>query len=174
MNVIKLLEYLEEILDTASKFPLSNKVVVNRKEMMDVITQIMNELPEEFKKAQWVMVEKDRILNDALKQAEEIREKSIQNIRDEVEKHDITMEARNRAEDLIDAAKGEAKNIKLASIEYAYKLLNDVDQQIALRKNAVINKIQSDMEQFAMDIDNDFNGIKEVISENIEELKKIN
>ncbi|WP_234121115.1 hypothetical protein [Clostridium hydrogenum] len=173
MNIIKLLEYLEEILDTSSKFPLSNKVVVNKKEMLDIISQIMNELPEEFKKAQWIITEKEKILNDAIKDSNAIREQNLKSIQEEVENHDITREAQEKAQNIINAAKDEANDIKIASVEYAYKLLTEVDKQIDIRRNEAIKRVKFDMEQFAMDIQNDFTGVREIISENVDELKKL-
>lgn len=172
MNIMKLLEYLQEIVETGSKFPLSRKVSVNKKEMIDVITQIIDELPDEFRKAQRIISDKEKILNNAIKEADAIRERNLQNIREEVEKHDITKEAEEKAQCIIISAKKEAEEIKLASIEYAYNLLKKLDEQIEIRKNETGNRIKKDMEQFDMDIENDFKAISDVISENIDELKR--
>lgn len=173
MNIMKLLEYLQEIVKTGSKLPLSRKVSVNKKEMTDVITQIMDELPDEFKKAQWVISEKEKIISDAIKEADAIRERNLKNIREEVEKHDITKEAEEKAQLIINSAKQEAEEIKLASIEYAYNLLVKLDEQIEIRKNETAGRIKNDMEQFDMDVQNDFKSIRSIISENIDELKKV-
>lgn len=173
MNIMKLLEYLQEIVETGSKLPLSRKVSVNKKEMTDVITQIMDELPEEFKKSQWIISEKEKIISDAIKDAEDIRERNLKNIREEVEKHDITKQAEEKAQLIINSAKQEAEDIKLASVEYAYNLLVKLDAQLELRKNETSNRIKNDMEQFDVDIKNDFKDIRNIISENINELKKV-
>lgn len=173
MNIMKLLEYLQEIVETGSKLPLSRKVSVNKKEMTDVIAQIMDELPDEFKKAQWVISEKEKIISDAIKEADAIRERNLKNIREEVEKHDITKEAEEKAQLIINSAKQEAEEIKLASIEYSYNLLVKLDEQIEIRKNETTGRIKNDMEQFDMDIENDFKSIRSIISQNIDELKKV-
>lgn len=173
MNIMKLLEYMQEIVETGSKLPLSRKVSINKKEMTDVITQIMDELPDEFKKAQNIISDRDKIISDAVKEADAIRERSLRNLKEEVEKHDIKKEAEEKAQNIIISAKKEAEEIKLASIEYAYKLLTKLDEQIETKKNETANRIKKDMEQFDMDIENDFKSIKAVISENIEELKNI-
>lgn len=171
MNIIKLLEYLQEIVETGGKLPLSRKVSVNKKEMTDVINQIMDELPDEFRKAQKIIRDRDRIINDAIKEADVIRERNLENLREEVEKHDITKEAEEKAQRIILSAKKEAEDMKLASIEYAYNLLKKLDGQIQVRKSETTNRIKKDMQQFDMDIENDFKAISNVISENIDELK---
>ena len=61
VNIIELLEYLQDTIDNASKVPISGKSMVDRKEILDIIEQIINYLPDQFKKAQWVMNERDRI-----------------------------------------------------------------------------------------------------------------
>ncbi|MFL0249894.1 ATPase [Clostridium neuense] len=173
MNIMKLLEYMQEIVETGSKLPLSRKVSINKKEMTDVINQIMDELPDEFKKAQKLINDREKIISDALKEADAIRERNLKNIREEVEKHDITKEAEEKAQSIIISAKKEAEDIKLASIEYAYKLLTKLDEQIEIRKNETVNRIKKDMEQFDMDIENDFKSIRDIITENIDELKNV-
>lgn len=171
MNIIKLLEYLQEIVETGNKLPLSRKVSVNKKEMTDVINQIMDELPDEFRKAQKIIRDRDKIISDAIKEADIIRERNLENLREEVEKHDITKEAEEKAQRIILSAKKEAEDMKLASIEYAYNLLKKLDGQIQIRKSETTNRIRKDMQQFDMDIENDFKAISNVISENIDELK---
>lgn len=50
MSVIQLLEYLQEIIETGGRIPMTGKVMVDKKEALDTIEQIINALPEEFKK----------------------------------------------------------------------------------------------------------------------------
>ena len=55
LNVMELLEYLEEILENAPKVPITGKAMIDTKEFEEVIEQIRNYLPDELKKAKWVM-----------------------------------------------------------------------------------------------------------------------
>ena len=64
-NVIDLLEYLEELIETSPKVPITGKTVIDKKEFLGVIDQIVNTLPDQIKKAKWVMAEKDRLLKEA-------------------------------------------------------------------------------------------------------------
>ena len=61
-NVIELLEYIQDTIETAPKVPISGKAMVDKKELLEAIDQIVNYLPDEFKKARWIVNEKDRIL----------------------------------------------------------------------------------------------------------------
>ena len=50
VNIVELLEYLQDLIDNSPKVPISGKTMIDRKEFMDVIDQIINYLPDEFKK----------------------------------------------------------------------------------------------------------------------------
>ena len=56
VDVIKLLEYLQETIESASSIPLTGKVTINKKESLEVIDRVINCLPDEFKKAKWICV----------------------------------------------------------------------------------------------------------------------
>lgn len=67
VNIIELLEYLQDLVENSPKVPMSGKVMIDKREVVDVIDQIINYMPDQFKKAEWVMNERERILNEAKK-----------------------------------------------------------------------------------------------------------
>ena len=68
LHVIELLEYLQEMVDSSPKMPITGKTIIDKKEFDEVVDQIINYLPDQLKKAQWVVNEKDRILREAKKE----------------------------------------------------------------------------------------------------------
>ena len=50
MDIIKLIEEMEDILDEASTVPFSKKVMVEREELLSVLKDMRENLPEEIKK----------------------------------------------------------------------------------------------------------------------------
>ena len=89
LNVMELLEYLEEILENAPKVPITGKAMIDTKEFEEVIEQIRNYLPDELKKAKWVMGEKDRILEDAQKEYQNVKKETMEMMRQNIENHDM-------------------------------------------------------------------------------------
>ena len=67
LSVIELLEYLQDMVENSPKMPITGKTIIDKKEFDEVIDQIINYLPDQFKKAQWVVSEKERILEEAKK-----------------------------------------------------------------------------------------------------------
>ena len=74
MKFKELIDNLEELVEDASKLPLSNKCMIDKEELFEVIKQIRLAYPEDLKQAEYVKKERDRILQDAEKEAEIIKE----------------------------------------------------------------------------------------------------
>ncbi|SMC21620.1 hypothetical protein SAMN02745134_01377 [Clostridium acidisoli DSM 12555] len=172
MNVMKLLEYLEEIVDTSSKVPVTGKVLVSKKEIIKTIDEIINQLPDEFKKAQWILNEKDKIISDALKEAEKIRQKNEQQIMRDIEGHNITKEAKMQADRIILEAEKTAREIKIASREYASNVLSGLDKEVKESSQIMLANIKNEMEKFLEGYQEKVCDVGIVIKENIKELKK--
>ena len=70
MEILKYVDQLEEIVDTATKVPFSSKVMVNVDEIFEVIDLIRENVPKEVKEAQYTLLEKDRMIAEAQAKAE--------------------------------------------------------------------------------------------------------
>ncbi|MDP4144703.1 MAG: ATPase [Bacillota bacterium] len=184
MNVMKLLEYLQDILDTSHKIPLTGKVTVSRKEISKIINQIINDLPDELKKAQWILDEKERIISEAMKEAEIVKEQSIERVKREIQTHDITRTAQVRAEEIISSAQREAdeiissaqrdsKEIRIGARDYADEILCDLEKQIQSKMVAILENLKLNVEHFASEMQDEAATTVETIRENIKELRKI-
>lgn len=173
MDVMELLEYLQEIVETASKVPITGKIVLDKKEMLDVIDQIINYLPDEFKKAQWVLNEKERILAEAREEYENVRKQTMEMLKKQVENHDITKEAQIRGQEIIASAQRDAKAIRLGARDYADEILCQLDKEIEEKSNETLENVKKDVEVFMQSLSKDMNGTCSVIRENIKELRNI-
>lgn len=173
MNVIKLLEYLQEIVDTASRVPVTGKVLVNKKEIINTIDQIMAQLPDELKKAQWLVSEKDKIISDALKEAEIIRQKNVQQIMKDIQGHDISKEAKRQADKIIADAQKASREIQIGSREYATEVLADLDREVKESSLIMLTNMKGEMENFLQGYQKKVYDVGIVIKENTKELKKI-
>ncbi len=173
MDVMELLEYLQEIVETASKVPITGKIVLDKKEMLDVIDQIINYLPDEFKKAQWVLNEKERILAEAREEYENVRKQTMEMLKKQVENHDITKEAQIRSQEIIASAQRDAKAIRLGARDYADEILCQLDKEIEEKSKETLENVKKDVEVFMQSLSKDMNGTCSVIRENIKELRNI-
>ena len=84
MKVLELLEEIEEIVDTASGFPLTGKIMVDAQELLEIVREIRLELPDEIQQAQWIKNERERIIAEAKKEYEADRKSTRLNSSHEI------------------------------------------------------------------------------------------
>lgn len=173
VNVVELLEYLQDLVESSSKVPMSGKVMIDKREVVEVIDQIINYLPEQFKKAEWVMSERERILNEAKKEYDSVRKETMTIMRQNVENHDIVKEAKFRAQEIISAAQRDAKAIRLGSRDYSDEILTELDKEIEAQKIKLIQNLQNSFESVAKELDSNLTGTCDVIKDNIKELRSM-
>ena len=174
VNVIELLEYLQDVVDNSPKVPMSGKTMIDRKEFTEIIDQIINYLPDQFKKAQWVMNERDRILSEAKKEYDSVKEETMQLMRQNIENHDIVKEAKIRGQEIIATAKRDAKNIRVGSRDYADEILSHLDKELEKKKMELIKALQISFEDTAKEIDQNLTKACSIVKENIKELRTMN
>lgn len=173
VNIIDLLEYLQDMIENSPKVPISGKNMIDRKEFLEIIEQIIHYLPDELKKAQWVMNERDRILGEAKKEYESVKRETMVMMKQNVENHDLVKEAKVRAQEIIAAAKREAKTIRIGSRDYSDEILSDLDRELEKKKIELIRSLQASFEKVAEDIDGNLTGACSVVKENIKELRSM-
>ena len=134
VNIIELLEYLQDEVDNAAKVPMSGKVMIDKREILEIVDQVINYLPDQLKKAEWIMNEKERILNEAKKEYDSVKKETASMMRKNIENHNIVKEAKIRAEEIIASAQRDAKAIRLGSRDYSDEILSQLDKEIENQK----------------------------------------
>ena len=70
---------------------------------------MINCLPDEIKKAQWVLGEKERTLAEARKENESVKQETYEMMKKRIENHNIVKEAELRAQEIIAMLKDKQK-----------------------------------------------------------------
>lgn len=137
MDILNLLERIEDIIEESSKFPLSNKVMIDKEEVLEVINEIRLKLPDEINRASWVAKERQRILNEAQVEADELIEKVNNQQRYLVEEHEITKQAQKLANQLIQEAEQKATEMKISAYNYSDEILSKLQERIREINNII-------------------------------------
>lgn len=130
MDVLKLLDLLEEVIEDGSMIPFSSKVCLGKQELLDFTREIRISIPDEIKQAEWIKEERQRILAEAHNESENITNEAKLHIEELIETDEITREAKERAEEIISGAKKNAKEIRLGAREYADQMLKEVQEKL--------------------------------------------
>ena len=137
MEVFTLLENLEELIESGTKVPLSSKVMVDRDEINEILEEIRIKLPDELKQAKWVKEERQRIIMDAQKEADQIVKETETKIISLVDDHEITRQALAQKEEIIESADKVAREITAGTREYADALLERLEEILKEALNVV-------------------------------------
>lgn len=153
MKVLELLEEIEEIVDTASGFPLTGKIMVDSQELLELVREIRVELPDEIQQAQWIKNERERILTEAKKEYETVIADAQTQAERLVENHDITVKAKLRADELMKVTEAAAKQLKLSTYEYVDGILSGFQDKMEQLNGLFFNDMVGTMEKTFGEID---------------------
>jgi F0F1-type ATP synthase membrane subunit b/b' len=136
MDLAGRLAQLEQIVRDAKSMPLSSSVLISRDEVLEMLHEMQESLPEEIKQARWVVKDREELLAKARAEGDRVIEQAREEqrrmaMKDAVatraqeesarmlqEAEDTTSEMRREAEDYVDG--------KLAQFEIALrKILED-------------------------------------------------
>ena len=127
MEIFTLLETLEEALESSKTIPFSGKSVVDKEEFLDIIKEIRIKLPDELKQAKWVKEERERILEEAGKEADDIVKEAENRIISMIDEHEITRKACEQKVQIIETANEMSREISKGTKDYADNLLEKIE-----------------------------------------------
>lgn len=130
MEVLTLLETLEDILSRGSNIPLTKKSLVDKDELMSVISEIKLKLPDELKQAKWVKEERQKILVDAQKEANQLIKEAENRIISMIDEHEITKKAYEQKTEIIDSANAFSKDLINGTKKYADEILAELEASL--------------------------------------------
>ena len=152
MDLAARLEQLEELIREAKSMPLSSSVLVNRDEVLEMIGEIKEAMPEEIKQARWIVRDREELLTKARNEGERIveqaNEEQLRMARKEETVARATAEAdrvvsegeerarvmRSEAEDYVDA--------KLAQFEISIRKILEASQGSTKSLNRTLDQVE--------------------------------
>lgn len=127
MDVLAILDKLDTYLSECSRLPLVGKLMVDEEEVFALIDDLRAAIPQELEQAKWLLKERERILQEARREAEEIIKDAQGQIASLASESAIAKEARIQAEELMEKAREVAREINLGAREYADEIMKKVE-----------------------------------------------
>ena len=144
MEIFTLLETMEDIIEKSKSVPFTDKGVVDKEELLELIREIRLKLPEDLKQAKWVKEERARIMQEAQKEADEIVKEAEKRIISMIDEHEITRKAYDEKTKIIVTAHEMAREMSEGTKDYGDKILGDIV--------AKIEALETDMNNVQMTI----------------------
>ncbi|MGB5759354.1 MAG: hypothetical protein WBM50_20740 [Acidimicrobiales bacterium] len=117
-EVEDLLEEAIEMLAEARPLPMSNTVKVNRDELLHLLEQAQEKLPEELRAARWLLKERDDFVAKARQEHQDLIDEGRAQVGRMVERQQIVKAAEHRARQIVAEAKEEANTLKRQVEDY--------------------------------------------------------
>lgn len=137
MEIFTLLETIEEVLENCKTLPFSNKRIVDQDEILDIVKEIRLKLPDDLKQAKWVREERNRIIQEAKKEGEDIVKEAENRIIAMIDEHEITKKAYDEKQKIIETANEMAREMSEGTKEYADSILAEIEETILSLKSNI-------------------------------------
>ena len=141
MDILHLVDRLEELFNQSRPIWFTHNVIVDEDKMLDLIDQMRVAIPEEVKKAQQVLTQRDRILAQAQEEANRMVAIAREKCDQMVERDAIVQEARVRAEAIVSQGRLDIENTRKDADEYAVNTLRRLEMELERFLNQVRNGI---------------------------------
>jgi hypothetical protein len=141
MDILHLVDRLEELFNESRPIPLTHNVIVDEDRMLDLIDQMRVAIPDEVKKAQQVLSQRDRVLAQAQEEANRTLQLAREKSEGLVEQSAIAEAARIRAREIEQQAEIDAEKTRREADNYVIDTLSRLEEQLQRSLNQARNGI---------------------------------
>lgn len=141
-RIEQIIDEIEEYIDNCKFQPLSTtKIIVNKDQIDELLRELRMKTPEEIKRYQKIIDNKDAILADAQAKADNMIQEAQAQTSELVSDHeimqqayaqanDIVMAATEQAQQILDNATNDANDIRIGAMQYADDLMAKAESVI--------------------------------------------
>lgn len=138
------IDEIEDFIENCKFQPFSNtKIIVDKEELENLLAELRHRTPDEIKRYQKMLGNKEAILADAKAKAEAIINKAEVHTTELISEHQIMQRAYAQADDVVRIASGQAQeildnatidanNIRMGAIQYTDDMLNSIEEIIVM------------------------------------------
>lgn len=176
-RIEQLIDELEEYIESCKpKFMSNSEIIVNKDEIDDLLRELRMKTPDEIKRYQKIISNKEAILNDARAKAEALINETNVRTNELISEHEIMQQAyaqanevvsmaSKQAQDILDKATMEANELKMQAAKYT-------EDQLAGLETLILSALQSAGNHYESLLSS-LNQYKEVIQSNRQALQPV-
>ncbi len=149
------IEEIEDFIENCKFQPFSNsKIIVDKDEMDNLLAELRHRTPDEIKRYQKMISNKEAILADAKAKAQSIIEKAQVHTTELISEHqimqqayakanEVVLSATNQAQEILDNATNDANDIRMGAIQYTDDMLNSLEEIIVTAMETTTARTES-------------------------------
>lgn len=173
-RIEQLIDEIEEYIENCKYQPLSNtKIIVNKEEIDELLRELRMKTPDEIKRYQKIISNKEAILNDAKEKAQQLVEQAAVHTNEMINEHEIMQQAYAQANEVVQMATRQAQEILDNATREANMMRDSVTQYADDMLASIQEIIENTMEAYNSrygDLLDSLSGYNEVVKANRSEL----
>ena len=143
MDILHLVDRLEEIIKGSTQLPFGGMRLVDERHIWPLLDQMRISIPDEVRRAERVVREKERTMAQAQEEAERIIDLARTEAAQLTANHAITQAAETRATSIQERAEQEAKSIRSGADDYAFDVLCKLEEDMRRALTVIENGIRA-------------------------------
>ena len=176
-KIEQLIDEIEDYIESCKpKFMSSTEIIVNKDEIDELLRELRMKTPDEIKRYQKIISNKEAILNDARSKAEALINEATVHTNELINEHEIMQQAyaqanevvsmaSKQAQEILDNATIEANNVRSAAMQY-------MDDMLAHLENIIVSSSQAASANYD-NLISSLNQYRDVIQSNRNELHPV-
>ena len=129
----ELINNIQEMVQDAWTLPLSSdKCVIERERMLDLIDELRSTLPADIKMAAEIVQQRNQMMADGRRELDTMKKRLEEEARRMLSKTEIMQQARARAKEIVGNAEIQARELRRAASEYCEDSLKRTEEVLNL------------------------------------------
>lgn len=144
-NIEQIISALYDMVQDARGLPLgADKCIVERDKVLDMLDEIINQLPVELKQARTIVESRNELIGQARREAENLIRQAQEKAEELVAEEAIYKEAKRQCQDMVLQTQARMADLRKASNDYMDDALRRTEESIALS----LEDVRSTREKF--------------------------
>jgi vacuolar-type H+-ATPase subunit H len=103
---------IRAVIENARPVPLSSSSMITKDEVLELVEEALEQLPEELRAARWLLKEREEFLARTRHEADEILTQATARAERMVQRTEVVKAAEQRAYEIVEAAQGDARRLR--------------------------------------------------------------
>ena len=131
-NTEDIIGALYDLIQDARSMPLAaDKCIVERDRVLDMLDEIIAQLPGELKQSRTIVESRNELISQARREAENILNEAREKAKQMVTKEAIYVEAKKRSEEMVGQTQNRINQLRKAGNEYMDESLRQTEESIS-------------------------------------------
>ncbi len=143
IDILMLVDRLEAVINGGWRPPMTDKVMIDEHEALDVLDLMRTAIPEEIKQSRRVNQDREKLIAEAQADANRLLAQAEEKMQLLITEDAVVQAADQRAAEIEQEAHAHAEEIREGADRYAYEVLQQLDSRMERLMNEVRNGIDA-------------------------------